>query len=539
MNSDDDFLDINFSFNSEDINSSIHSNAADLKIEQNSELILDDDFATFSSCIDIENESFLEESLENINIDTDINLLQKEDKCLSDDNELIFTNLKEYNLNLNVCNEKSIKNSLCDNQSRKKIKKSSILEEKINFTDFSCGDNHLIKFNEKNNTVENIKNLKYKKNEDIDEKKMDDHKYNTKNLDNNKIESYFKTGHNKKIEITKDLLKQPKFINCKINRPIRMYNIPEKGHVSTILEEKAKYMYFYEKLKKNFAKIECKLLKIQYRWVWLDLFLNKKLNENQETYNYLLKNISKRINSEYSILRRIIEGDDFSYKYMILLILKIDNNIIEVYDGYFSILIELDKILAKYFKHKKIQIGHKIKLFGCNFLLEKNISILDYNYEYCILKAFYNSFSTCYCTRKLGYKKKLSFRKRISEIEKEGGIVSCIKGTVKRVIESKFVVQVKDYRNTVEDLDSELENIKYLMDKTNESIEIEDVKIRKFVRFVLEDESGQCLITSWLYTDEIVKDKMIMFCGLIPISTALGIHLTTNKRTYVKFYTVK
>ncbi|EQB62175.1 ubiquitin c-terminal hydrolase [Vairimorpha apis BRL 01] len=176
-----------------------------------------------------------------------------------------------------------------------------------------------------------------------------------------------------------------------------MYNIPKKGHVSTILEEKAKYMYFYEKIKKNFAKIECKLLKIQYRWVW----------------------------------------------------------------------------------------------------------------------------------------------KRISEIEKEGGIVSCIKGTVKRVIESKFVVQVKDYRNTVEDLDSELENIKYLMDKTNESIEIEDVKIRKFVRLVLEDESGQCLITSWLYTDEIVKDKMIMFCGLIPISTALGIHLTTNKRTYVKFYTVK
>lgn len=538
MNSDEDFADINFSLNSEEINVSANAQHNDVKKEVDNDLILDDEFALFSSFLDIENENFSDYSFESNITDSEIYINQDLDKYQSSDNNQNNleknVNALENNYKTKLSNKKNIEDFLCD-ENTKKLKKISIFDEKnLTINTKGCV---ITEENGKPLMAElNVKKILSTENAvDDNINNLDEINSNTKNQENTKIESFFKTGKNQKIEITKDIFKQPKFKNCKTNRPMRMYNIPEKGHISTKLDEKDKYFYIFNKIRKHFFKIDLKLLKIQYRWSWLDLFLNKKLNENQETLNFLIKNINLRMNSEYSILRRILEGDDFSYKYMILLILQINNNIIEVYDGYYSVLIKIDKLLTNYFKQKKLQVGHKIKLFGCKFLLNKNISILDYNFKDCVLKAFYNSFSTCYPSRKIGIRKKISFRKRIADVEKEGGVVSCIKGKVKKVIESKFVVQVKDYRNTVCDLESEFENIKYLMDKTNESIDVEDVKVRKYVRFVLEDESGQCLITSWVFTDEIVKDKTILFCGLMPVVTALGLHLTANRQTYIKF----
>jgi hypothetical protein len=350
------------------------------------------------------------------------------------------------------------------------------------------------------------------------------------------IETGFTTGNKKKILVNQNIINRtPKFVPSHIGGPMRSYNCPEKGHISSEIEERNLYKYYFEKVENEFNKTDKKLLLIQYRWVWMDLYINKLIGDS-DTSTRFIEGIRNRLKSEYSILRRIIEGDDVSYRYMILLVLSVNRNIAEVYDGYFSVRVRLDNMLTRYLQSKNISAGQKIKIFGSKYLLDTNKSILDHNEEDLVMECYYNSFSLSHSNRKLGYRKKISFIKRIKDINKDGGVVSCIKGSVKRIIESKYIVQVKGYRNSVENLEDELDKIQNLIEKTKEEVTNEDVKIRKFVRFILQDESGECLVTSWMYTEQIVKGVEIMLCCVCPVKGSCGLHLTTNKRSFIKFY---
>lgn len=342
----------------------------------------------------------------------------------------------------------------------------------------------------------------------------------------------FKTGNNKKILVNENILKRaPKFSSEYKKGPMRSYNCPVKGHVSSEINEKNKYFYFFEKMKNEFPNVDTELLKIFYRWAWINLFLQKNIN-----YRSLIVSVQNKLKTEYSILRRIIEGDDISYRYMILLVLSVKSNTLEVFDGFFCCKIQVDSIISKLIESKKLVMGFKIKLFGCKLLINHYTSILDLKEDTVALYAYYNSFQFSLSHRKLGYRKKISFLAKIKDLKKEGGIVSCLKGHVKRIVESKYVVQVKGYRNSVENLEKELENIQSLIVKTKEHITNEDVKIKKYIKFILADDSGECLITSWMYIDDLLKDKHIMLCYLKPVNSALGLHLTTTKQTFMKFY---
>ncbi|KAF9764368.1 Protein BREAST CANCER SUSCEPTIBILITY 2 like protein A [Nosema granulosis] len=370
--------------------------------------------------------------------------------------------------------------------------------------------------------LEDNKKVKLSKSPEIDD-------IEGQNLVNLEV-SGFTTGNKKKIKI--GVNKQPQFSRSGIGRPVRSFLRPEKGHCSSEFEERDKYKDLFEKVAKHFKDSERKWLKIQFRWVWIHLNLNELPLREEE----FLEHIKIRRSTEYSILRRIVEGDDVSYRYMVLLVVDTSTDYIEGYDGFYSVKIALDRELQKEVQSKKLQVGAKIKLFGCSLLLESSLCILDLREDQIVMKACYNGFSYASRTRRLGYKKKISFVRSINSIKREGGTISCVIGNVKRVIETKYIVQVKDYRNTVDDIEKEYENIIFLMEKNNEEVCQEDVKIRRYINFILEEDAAECLITSWMYVDKIKQGEKIMLCGLMPVLRSVGTHLTTTRRSYIKFY---
>jgi hypothetical protein len=373
-------------------------------------------------------------------------------------------------------------------------------------------------YTRKNEIIDNDLTKRFKTCESFDKKEQP----------NIEISGFF-TGNNKQITIT--TVKQPKFVKGGVGRPARSFLKPEKGHKNTLKEEREKYIETLKKLALRFKKEEYQWLKIQFRWVWIHFNLNDLPLDEEE----ILKHINIRKSTEYSIIRRIIEGDDVSFRYMILLVIGTGDDYIEGYDGFYSVKIAVDSELQKEIKNKKLQIGTKIKLFGCKLLIESGQSIFDLKKGVFVMSAYYNGFSYASRTRKLGYKKKISFKRSINTIKKEGGPVSCLVGTVKKITEIKYVVQVKDYRNTVDDIEKEFENIMLLIEKYDEKLTEGDIKVRAYVRFILDDGFSECLITSWMYVDKIRVGDKIMFCNIEPVMKSISLHLTTTKMTYVKF----
>ncbi|WUR03148.1 DNA-repair protein BRCA2 domain-containing protein [Vairimorpha necatrix] len=548
MSSDEDFEQINFSCpeadsettdHSEllcDVNNSfeINTNKSELSVSQTSE----DEKSFFSSVTDAENlEDKKEQSfkncaheIDNTNFEDEANLffssvadvdnanLEEE----ANEDEIFFSSVADEE------NEAGEDNSFFSSvvDADEPNLEGEVSEENLFFSSVADVDEA--------NENEEVKRIKI-----FDDKKdtiseIGEYKSNVNSVYSSEVG--FKTGNNRKLVISADILNRaPNFSPLYKYGPIRSYNCPQKGHISTELDEKNRFLYHFNKIKEDFKKTDPNLLIIQYRWAWLNLFINKQIELGYETTRLLKISLTNRINSEYSIIRRIIEGDDVSYRYMIVLVLNIYKDILEVYDGNYSCKIKVDALIMKLLESKKFTMGFKIKLFGCKLLINPNKSIFEYDDSNPVMSASYNSFDFALPNRVLGYRKKISFIRNIRDIKKEGGIISCLKGQVKRIIESRYVVQVKGYRNSVENLETELENIKNLIEKTREEVTNEDVKIRKYVRFIFEDLTGECLVTSWTYTDEIKKDRKMILCGLKPVLSALGLHLTTCKNTYIKF----
>ncbi|KCZ75548.1 hypothetical protein H311_03474, partial [Anncaliia algerae PRA109] len=103
--------------------------------------------------------------------------------------------------------------------------------------------------------------------------------------------------------------------------PFRSYQQPEKGHISDEQRNLAYKIEIYNKVKAKFTNEDKSWLFYQFKFSWMSLFMKNEIN--QDCLDKIIHQIQLRKRREYSILKRIAEGDDISYKYMVLLVLKV------------------------------------------------------------------------------------------------------------------------------------------------------------------------------------------------------------------------
>ena len=89
----------------------------------------------------------------------------------------------------------------------------------------------------------------------------------------------------------------------------------------------------YEKVIKKFTNDNEKWISIQFKSSWLYFAMGNITFGENVLVESIDKQIKIRKKREYSVRRRIIEGDDISWRYMILLVIRITEEYNEVFDS--------------------------------------------------------------------------------------------------------------------------------------------------------------------------------------------------------------
>jgi len=347
------------------------------------------------------------------------------------------------------------------------------------------------------------------------------------------IDSGFKTGNNKKILVIENFSKKEdkNFTgdqNIPEHRPMRRYNIPEKSHTSVEVRDDIGMTEVYNKVKKEFKKEDSRWVHEQFKWCWMHLFVNQMINcETLE--NEIISLMKFKLRSEYSILRRIVEFDDLSLRFMVLGIIGYGEDSIELFDGFYSLIFEIDKNIFSRLKQAKADLGTKLYVFGSSLLLKSSTDIFDV--KGCCMKLHFNSMRICLDDSALGKSNKISFLNKISCLRSDGGVVSALVVKVKRIVELKYLVTVENYRNRVENLEAEIEKIYEIARKADFVIDPKKILCKQFCKMIIADDSGECLLT-WWSPPEIRVSDVYKFVYLIPVENSMGLHLSTSNRTF-------
>ncbi|KAM0687043.1 Breast cancer 2 [Conglomerata obtusa] len=322
--------------------------------------------------------------------------------------------------------------------------------------------------------------------------------------------------------------------NLSNKRPMRSYLKPEIGHISTEISYIKRMEKICKEILKIFIKDDFKWFIMQFKWSWFHLFVNDKINDNDNTIiELLVEQIKKRKEKEYSIIRRIIEGDEIPNKYMVLLVIKINKERLEVFDGYYSVYVKIDNDLKKTLISQKIRPGSYLHVFGAKLLIT-NKSIFEIGIEEEVFLFNYNCINVG-CKKKLGYQKSKGFIKYINNIIKTGGIISGVEVEILKVIERKILIKVKTYVNTIDekDFDKEIEKIQNLIKKTDQTEELK-WEVKRIIKLLVKDKfENQCLFT-WYNCDEVnTKDKFRFY--MVKIGTnSVGLHLVTGFNSFAE-----
>lgn len=290
-----------------------------------------------------------------------------------------------------------------------------------------------------------------------------------------------------------------------------------------------------EKVRKRLCGDDGKWFSIQFKWSWVYFALGKDLLDEETLVDKIEEQMRIRKKSEFSVLRRIVEGDDVSWRYMIVLVVGVAEEHLEVFDGSYSLLVQYDGLLEKRVRRMEIHVGCKLKVFGADLLVREPTSIFDVDGPSLILH--YNGVQVIYSRRKLGYRKKVVFRTRIADVSRDGGCVGCIEGVVAKVLETKYSVRLENYSYIADNLETELEKIERLAKDANRTFGSDDLKISVYTRFLVRDESGECVVTWWSPSDEIRDSQRVRMIYLCPSQKHEQLHLTTTKKTTVRFLT--
>ncbi|KMV65768.1 hypothetical protein M970_070390 [Encephalitozoon cuniculi EcunIII-L] len=287
----------------------------------------------------------------------------------------------------------------------------------------------------------------------------------------------------------------------------------------------------YEEIERRFPQEDADRVFAQFTWSWIYFFFGRRWPEFSDLVDRIEEQVRVRLESEYSVLRRIVEGDDVPWRYMILLVVGIDKERIEVFDGYYSLYALYDDPLRRRIEKNEIRVGFKLRVFGADLEGGRPMSIFDT--ENVFLRLHHNGIQVVHSRRRLGYRKKMSFRLKISDVLGDGGPVSCIEGTIAKVIETKYLVKVENYSCTTESLEPELDRIEDLARKAQRVFSSHDIRISMYTKLLIRDDSGECTVTWWNPIPDIKEGQMIRFVYLNP-SRSKGLHLNTSRRGYAK-----
>lgn len=372
---------------------------------------------------------------------------------------------------------------------------------------------------------------------------------------NNYVVSGFKTANNKQVYL------DPRKINNQIlldndctkseealtmnyeqlkempkNTLIRRYNIPQKSHISCKSRVDELMTEVYNDIKRHFKKEESGWIHEQFKWCWLHLYINNMV-EQCDLKSEIISLMQIKLNKEFSILRRMVEFDDISYRFMVLGIIDYNEKHIELYDGYYSLKFEIDSNIYRKLTISNADIGTRLYVFGSELLIKEPTNIFDIKGT--AMKLSYNSIKLCYDNALLGKSRKLSFLNKISALRSDGGVVSALIVKIKKIIEYKYLVKIENYRNRVDDLEAEIEKIQEIALKTGYELDDSNINVKQYCKMIIEDESGECQLTWWAPPPELKAGLILKIIYLTPVQGTIGLHLSTTRKTYFEEVNLK
>ncbi|AFM98568.1 hypothetical protein EHEL_070410 [Encephalitozoon hellem ATCC 50504] len=344
--------------------------------------------------------------------------------------------------------------------------------------------------------------------------------------------SGFTTGSRKKIQVRKESIDTAykmfdgtmEKVDADTQETPRSYSTPEEKEC--ISPESV-----YREIERRFTKEDSNRVFAQFTWSWIYLRFGGRQLEFNDFVDKIEEQVKMRLENEYSILRRIVEGDEVSWRYMILLVVGVDKEKIEVFDGYYSLYALYDEVLRRKIEKNEIRVGAKLKIFGAE--LEGNGAVSIFDLGSAFLRLHGNGTQVIHCRRRLGYRKRVGFRMKISDIHSNGGPVSCIEGMISKIIETKYLVKVENYSSTTENLEPELDKIEDLARKAQRVFSSHDIRISMYTKLLIKDSSGECTVTWWNPSSDAKAGQVIRMVYLNPAKTK-ELHLNTSRRGYVK-----
>ncbi|KAL0265586.1 UNVERIFIED_CONTAM: hypothetical protein PYX00_011298 [Menopon gallinae] len=220
----------------------------------------------------------------------------------------------------------------------------------------------------------------------------------------------------------------------------------------------------------------------QFRWSWLSLFSRRMLGE--DTVQRVVEQVETRRRREYSVLRRIVEGDEVSSRYMVLLVTQILPDGIEVFDGSYSVLCVPNPELSKKIISQTIKVGHRLRVFGAEYLLKEPVDFFSARGP--VLRLFANGVRLAPDARRLGYQKRCAFLIKVCEISRHGGPVCGVDVSIKEVVESKVFLKCGNYKKMVEedDVERELERMSALARSADADLRTEEIVVRRYAKML-------------------------------------------------------
>ncbi|KAI4292522.1 hypothetical protein PAPHI01_1796 [Pancytospora philotis] len=313
------------------------------------------------------------------------------------------------------------------------------------------------------------------------------------------------------------------------SRLVRSYNNPQTGHAAVELREKIQMAEIFRNVCTYFKKEEEDWIAIQFKWAWLHFAVNPPSSAGSLEAE-IIENMNMRRMKEHSVLRRIAEFDDVPGRYMVLGILRLDEESVELYDGWYSVRALIDARTYAMLRAKRAGLGSRLHVFGAQRLTEEATSIFDLHAP--LLRLSYNGVKMCHEPCCLGYRKKVAFLNSIVDIHPDGGPISAIIVRVVRVIETKYIITAGHYKKIVDDPERGLEEVHELAEKAGRT----DLNVRtnRFTRLVVADASAECLVTWWCSPDRVVAGERYKMIYLKPTHDRLGLQLSTNNKSYIE-----
>ncbi|EJW05142.1 hypothetical protein EDEG_00753 [Edhazardia aedis USNM 41457] len=257
-------------------------------------------------------------------------------------------------------------------------------------------------------------------------------------------------------------------------------------------------------------------------------------NLNDTLSQKIIEQIAQRKILEYSVLRRILEGDDVSSRYMKLMVIQIEKNRIRLFDGYFDSWFKIDLDIKRCILNRKIQIGTILKIFGAKLIVECKY-FFEINNKESSFEINYNNVRISKRTRKLGYQKKKFHVTYLNTLSKTGGDICGLELKIKKIISSNVFIKVHNYSVTISEnkLEQELEKINEMVEKSNFDGPLEWT-IKRFTKLIMCDKFGnECLFT-WMNSEIVKVGEIYRFLSLRIYSKDLGIHISTQNKTYIE-----